>query len=249
MSRITIVVTISILLLSICSQIVRADWSIDIESGIAFNGYNDVRISGITGTNISLSEELKADGTGFLRVRLTKEFNERHLLSLLVAPLRIKASGMYDREVNFNGVVFAAHEYLRSRYRFDSYRLTYRYYFLKSERFQSGIGFTAKIRDAAIKIESSDKYSEKTNTGFVPIINFAFDWRINSKIGLMLEGDALAAPQGRAEDVMLAIYGKPLDNLRFRLGYRILEGGADNDEVYSFTLVNYLLMGVTWSLQ
>ena len=50
-------------------------------------------------------------------------------------------------------------------------------------------------------------------------------------------GDALAAPQGRAEDVLLAPYVDLSERVRFRIGYRLLEGGADNDEVYNFALV------------
>ena len=40
---------------------VRAGWSVDIEGGAAFNGYNDVRIPGNEGTDLSLSEELKSN--------------------------------------------------------------------------------------------------------------------------------------------------------------------------------------------
>jgi len=65
------------------------------------------------------------------------------------------------------------------------------------------------------------------------------------ELGFLLAGDALAAPQGRAEDVLLALQYRPGDDLMLRLGYRILEGGADNDEVYSFTLINYLVVGGT----
>jgi hypothetical protein len=32
------------------------------------------------------------------------------------------------------------------------------------------------------------------------------------------------------------------------LGYRILEGGADNDEVYNFALFHYAAVGVTVTL-
>ncbi|MEZ5198339.1 MAG: hypothetical protein R2764_18705 [Bacteroidales bacterium] len=46
--------------------------------------------------------------------------------------------------------------------------------------------------------------SEKTNVGFVPIINFRLFWSIGDNFGLLLDGDALAAPQGRAEDVLIA---------------------------------------------
>ena len=34
-------------------------------------------------------------------------------------------------------------------------------------------------------------------------------------------------------------------NLSFKLGYRVLEGGADNDEVFTFALIHYLLAGVS----
>lgn len=222
-----------------------ADWSIDVESGFAYNGYNDVRIPGNTGTDFSLSEELKSDETGFIRLRVAADLGQRHQLVLLVAPLRIEASGMVDRDVDFNGVRFADGEALNSHYRFDSYRLTYRYALVDSDRLRFDLGFTAKVRDASIRIEGEETSSEKTNTGFVPLINFALDWSFASRFGLLFEGDALAAPQGRAEDVLAALYADAVDRLRFRLGYRILEGGADNDEVYSFTLVHYLSAGVT----
>lgn len=112
---------------------------------------------------------------------------------------------------------------------------------------RAGIGFTGKVRDASISIDNGSVYSEKANTGFVPLINFAFDWRLASNMGFLFEGDALAASQGRAEDVLLAIYGNPSNQLRLRLGYRVLEGGADNDEVYTFALVHYVSAGVTWT--
>ena len=64
MSRIYVSLITSVFLLSFATQTVHADWSIDVESGLAFNGYNDVRIPGNTGTDLSLSEELRADGTG-----------------------------------------------------------------------------------------------------------------------------------------------------------------------------------------
>lgn len=223
---------------------VQADWSVDIESGVAYNGYNDVRIPGNTGTKFSLSDELESDGAGFVRLRLTVDLGQRHRLSFLVAPLRFEGSGRIDRDVEYNGALFPAGELLNSRYRFDSYRVTYSYALWQSERVRFDLGFTAKVRDASIRIESEDISSEKTNTGFVPLINFALDWSLASRVGLLLQGDALAAPQGRAEDVLLAVYADPADRLRLRLGYRILEGGADNDEVYTFAMVHFLSAGV-----
>jgi hypothetical protein len=235
------------LLLNLATAAVYADWSADIESGLAFSGYNDIRIPGNTGTDISLSEDLAAESTEFFRLRLSIELGDRHELSLLIAPLRFESSGIVDRDVGFNGVRFARGVLLNSLYRFDSYRVTYQYTWYNNERIQAGIGFTGKVRDASIRIDNDSVSSEKANTGFVPLINFAFDWRFGSRVGFVFEGDALVAPQGRAEDVLLAIYGNPSNQLRLRLGYRVLEGGADNDEVYTFALVHYVSAGVSWT--
>ena len=62
---------------------------------------------------------------------------------------------------------------------------------------------------------------------------------------LLFEGDAAVAPQGRAEDAEFALVYQKSEKWSVRLGYRILEGGADNDKVYSFALFNYLLIGIT----
>lgn len=238
---------VTILLLSLVTQTAYAHWTVDIESGVAFSGYNDVRIPGNTGTDISLSEDLEAESTEFVRLRLAVELSDRHQLSLLIAPLQFESSGTVDRDVDFNGVRFAGGVPLNSLYRFDSYRVTYQYTWFNNEHIRAGIGFTGKVRDASIRIDNAIVNSEKANTGFVPLVNFAFDWRFGSRLGLVFEGDALAAPQGRAEDVLLAIYGNPSNHLRLRLGYRVLEGGADNDEVYTFALVHYVSAGVSWT--
>jgi hypothetical protein len=124
--------------------------------------------------------------------------------------------------------------------------VTYRYDFYRREKLRLGIGFTGKIRDAAISIEGGDQRSEKTNTGFVPLINFRAQWTISPCFGLILDGDALAAPQGRAEDVLVALTASTSKNLHLKIGYRLLEGGADNDEVYTFALVHYLVIGTVW---
>jgi len=124
--------------------------------------------------------------------------------------------------------------------------LTYRYDFLRKGKWRLGIGFTAKIRDAAVSLESENKRSEKKNVGFVPLINFRAEWRINRKLGIMLHGDALAAPQGRAEDVLLALQIHLNETLTLKAGYRILEGGANVGEVYNFALLHYLVLGTTF---
>jgi hypothetical protein len=108
-----------------------------------------------------------------------------------------------------------------------------------------GIGFTAKIRDAVVKVEGDGRSSEKTNVGFVPLLNFRIMWQFHKNWGLLLEGDAAAAAQGRAEDILFALQYSLNEKIHFRVGYRIIEGGADVEEVYNFSLIHYLSAGLT----
>ncbi len=220
---------------------------LDIEGGGVMSGYNDVRIPGTTGTLFSLVDDLETDPALYYRVRLTCVLAGKHTLSLLAAPLRLDADGTLDRPILYEGETFAAGEPLDARYRFDSYRLTYRYELSTSKRFSLGIGVTAKIRDASIRVESGTRSAEKKNTGLVPLVNFCLIYRFAPPFGFMLRGDALAAPQGRAEDVLAALVYEAGRRVTVRLGYRILEGGADNDEVYSFALLHYAVLGASFA--
>jgi hypothetical protein len=126
---------------------------IDFETGAVFSGYNDIRIPNETGTDISFSEELKTDSTYFIRTKINYSINDKHNFAIFAAPLRLNANGKVNKPVFFEGVDFPANVQLKGKYRFDSYRFTYRYDFHPSERLMFGIGLTAKIRDAAISIK------------------------------------------------------------------------------------------------
>jgi hypothetical protein len=218
--------------------------SFETESGYVITGYSDVRIPGDTGDLWSLSEELEADVEPFLRFKLIQPFGKRHNVSILYAPLSIRSYGKLDESTNFGGYTFAPDVRLSAKYRFDSYRITYRYDFIKKPELEFGLGLTAKIRDAGIYLSDGVNKARKTNTGFVPIVNFRLYHEFNDLFSAMLEGDALAAPQGRAEDIQLVGLYRQSEHWTFKLGYRMLEGGADNDEVYNFALIHYVMAGV-----
>jgi hypothetical protein len=158
--------------------------------------------------------------------------------------LTVSSHGSIPRDVLFEDALFTSGSPIDASYKFNSYRITYRYKLVQKEKFEFGLGFTAKIRDAKVALESGNIYAEKVNVGFVPIINFRLAWYPEEKIGLLLEGDALAAPQGRAEDILAAVTYKVSDKMGIKAGYRILEGGADNDEVYTFSLFHYAAAGL-----
>jgi len=222
--------------------------ALDLETGVVTAGMNDVRIPGDGGTRFSLVDDLSTDARAFLRLRATYALGPRQRLAALYAPLTLKASGNVDRAITFEGVTFASGTPLAADYTFNSYRLTYARTVHHSDRWTVDLGLTAKIRDAVVEVRGGGQTARKTNVGFVPLISFALDWRLGPRVGLSLSGDALAAPQGRAEDVRLAAWCTPRPGLRLHAGYRVLEGGADNDEVYSFALLHYASIGVTVTL-
>ena len=222
---------------------------VDIETGSVMTGYNNIRIPGDLGTLFSLKDDLKSKTKIFYRLRASYTLQSRHTISLLYAPLEIKSAGRAPYKISFNGVFFDADTDLNSIYKFNSYRLTYRYHLISQTKIILGLGFTAKIRDANIRLYSTKQTTERTSIGFVPIINFNFKWNINEAWGLLLNGDALVAPQGRAEDIQLAITYQCADPINIRVGYRILEGGTDSNSGYGFVLFHYASVGFSYTFK
>jgi hypothetical protein len=222
-------------------------FAVDLETGGVFPYSNTVRIPGDTGTKISLTDDLDSDPAPYVRGRITYAFNERHSVAFTVAPLRLESEGSVEKDVTFDDATFPAGTRLDAQYRFDSYRLTYRYDFHRSSRLKAGVGLTAFVRDAEIRLEGGGQSASKTDTGFVPLINFNVEWMPDDKFRVVVQGDLLGSSQGRAEDILLALKYRASDSLDLHLGYRIIEGGADNDEVYTFSLLNLLALGATWT--
>lgn len=214
------------------------------ETGVVFSSRNDTRVPGDDGTKLSLVDDLSTRPAPVFRLRLGYRIADRHLITGLYAPLRLNARGRLDHDVSFMGSTYPAGTNVLAVYRFDSYRLTYRYSFVREEGLDIAAGVTGKIRSAETSLYG-EQARRKLNTGFVPLINVHAAWRPNGgPFGLLFDADALAAPQGRAEDVLLAATWMPRDGVDLRIGYRMLEGGADNDEVYSFAWLHYAVVGL-----
>ena len=240
--------TIIFVFLSALPNRIYSQIEVDLESGLVKSGYNDVRIPGDKGILFSFSEELKSDNEFFYRIRLNYKFLERHNLSVLYAPLTITAKGTFNKDVIFTDKTFLSNTETEGSYKFNSYRLTYRYDLYLGETIEFGLGLTGKIRDAEIILKNNQQEATNDNVGFVPLINFRFFLKISDQFGFLLTGDALAAPQGRAEDILAAFTYSATDKINIKLGYRILEGGADNDKVYTFSLFHYASLGVIFTL-
>ncbi len=226
--------------------------TIEAEGQMLWQGRNDAAIPGNTGSRFSLRDAISSPKVGY-RIEPTYRFSERHELRGVFAPLSISGSGKLTNNTRFNQTTFNNTDAIEATFKFNSYRLTYRYsIFTQSNSADSpwflALGGTVKVRDAKISVKQGNAFEQKSNVGFVPLLHAAVGYRLAEDWQIELELDALAAPQGRAEDVRLGIRKSFLDNkLSVLAGYRILEGGADNDGVYTFAFIHYATLSVAYS--
>jgi hypothetical protein len=232
--------------LILCALGAYADGFLEVEAGAAFTGYNDVRIPSDTGTMISLATDTPPTPAIAFRLRGGYTFAGRHSLMVLAAPLTVRGAGVLDRAVTYQGTTFAAGTRVESSYRFDSYRISYRYSFIKNERFELAGGATAKLRSADIALMSDTGYAHRSDLGVVPLLSAKLAWDFSPPFGLVVDVDALWSPFGRAEDVLVALQYGVSERTTLRLGYRALEGGSDGGgNVYTFALFHYATAGIS----
>ncbi len=220
---------------------------IELEGGPVWQSYNDVEIPNDgSATRFSLYDLAGAGPWAGGRLYVTWNFNDRHGLRLLLAPFSLTETGTPGTAIDFAGASFTAGQPADATYTFNSYRLTYRYRFHQSETTTGWVGFTAKIRDAVIRLEQGPTTGEKTDLGFVPLLHLAGHWRFAPRWRLGLDVDALAGGPGRAEDAALELGYDVAKNWTLELGYRTVEGGADVDEVYTFAWLHSAVASVIW---
>ncbi len=220
---------------------------VELEGGPAWQSRNDVQVpNDDTGTRFALDELTGSGPFPAFRLYVEGRLGRRHGLRLLVAPLSIEGTGLLATPVEFNGVQFEPGEATEASYRFDSYRLTYRYRLVSNPKWQVDIGVSAKLRVAEIKLAQDGASSSYSNTGFVPLLYAAASWKPAPRWALTLDADGAAASQGRAFDVSLKMYRELSDRWSVSLGYRTLEGGADTEDVYTFAWFHYVTLSAVF---
>ena len=225
----------------------RMRFAVEIELSTAWQTVNDVEIpNDDTATRFALNDLIGGGPFPAGRLYLTWYMTHRHSVKLLLAPLKIAANGEFTSPVNFAGETFAAGPAVNGTYRFNSWRLTYRYHLVSREAWGLYLGFTGKIRDAEIKLTQGAVTAEKTNVGFVPLLHITTYYSFTDRWAAIFSADALAGGPGRAEDVSLKVVYAMSDALGVSVGYRTLEGGADVDEVYNFAWLHYAVISLTY---
>lgn len=216
----------------------------EIEGGPVWQSRNDVRIPSDTGTEFSLRDLQGSGPFAAVRVYFDYAFRPKHELRFLAAPLTLKGSGQLEEPTLFANTTFLPGQPVDSIYQFNSYRFTYRYRIYEGDRWTWKIGGTGKIRDAKIELRQGGLSAVDDNVGFVPLLHLDAEYRWNQKWRFNFNMDGLAAPQGRAFDVALKVKYDISKNWTMGFGYRMLEGGADTDDVYTFGWLHYAVASV-----
>jgi hypothetical protein len=221
-------------------------FAVEIEVGPAWQSRNDVQIPNTApATRFSLRDLAGSGPWPAGRMYLTWNINERHGLRLLAAPFSITETGSPSSAVTFAGTTYQPGVPTEATYKFNSFRVSYRYRFHHGARWTWWVGFTAKVRDANVELHQGATTSRKTDLGFVPLLHVAGDARLGGRWRLLLDMDALAGGPGRAEDVAIKV-GRDLGrSWTIAAGYRTVEGGADVKPVYAFAWLHYAVVSLT----
>ena len=234
---------VALALASASAPAAAGDFALQAEAGPVWQTRNDFRIPGDGGTLVELAE-VDSGPVGSFRGTLTWDLTERQSLRLLAAPLSVETAFTPASPIVFQDVVFPAGRPTQARYVFNSYRLSWYWRFPPGRRWSFRLGATLKLRDAEIGLSGAPGGSRKDDLGLVPLLYVQARYQATERLALEAEADALAAPQGRAEDVSLKAVLRLTDAIELDVGYRILEGGADNDEVYTFAFFHYAVAGL-----
>ena len=140
--------------------------------------------------------------------------------------------------MDFAGASYQPGAPTEATYKFNSWRLSYRYRIKDGQRWKLWIGLTAKVRDAKIALRQGETSSQDDDLGFVPLLYFRADWRFAERWHLIFDIDALAGGPGRAIDLTARLGYDISPRWAVTAGYRTVEGGADVDTVYNFAWFN-----------
>ena len=221
--------------------------SIEVEFGSQWQERNKVQIpNSALGDRFSLKDIAGSGPWASARVNLNWNLNGPHGLRVVLAPLSYEETGFLPSDTRFAGGSFSSDQPVAAEYKFNSWRFGYRYQYYDSDRWQLWIGGTAKVRDAKIQLNQGGVGAIDDDLGFVPLLYLAGSYQISPRWSFGFDFDGLAGGPGRAFDLSLKLGYELNDNWRISAGYRTLEGGVDNDDVYNFAWFNTALLSLQY---
>ncbi len=219
--------------------------SLEFETGAVWQSRNEIHIPDTSaGTRFDLTTLQGSGPQAQRRVELTWNPARRHSLRFVYAPLSFSGTGAFDTPVRFAGGTFSPDAFVESDYKFDSYRFTYRYLIYESDRWRWNIGATAFIRDARVELKQQGVVASDSNLGIVPLLSANVEYDIAPRWTALVDFDGLVSPQGRAIDAAVKIRYDFNETWYASAGYRVFEGGVDNDERFAFGWYNFAVVSL-----
>jgi hypothetical protein len=83
-----------------------------------------------------------------------------------------------------------------------------------------------------------------SNLGFVPLLSANLEYAIAPRWTALVDVDGLVSIQGRAIDAAAKIRYDLSDTWYLSAGYRVFEGGVDDDERFAFAWYNFAVVSV-----
>ena len=102
------------------------------------------------------------------------------------------------------------------------------------------------VPEVEVELRQGDLRANDDNVGFVPALHLSGDYRIGERWLFRLDFDGLAGGPGRLIDLGLLLDYELNENWQVGGGYRMLEGGADTDDVYSFAWLHYATLDLRY---
>ena len=170
---------------------------------------------------------------------------DKHGLRVLLAPLSYTETVMFNQPVAFVGESFGTDQTTEATYRFNSWRLGYHYSLMQSDGTSVKIGATLKVRDAEIRLMQGDTESFDDDVGFVPLLYLAGSYRLSDRWAVRGDFDGLAGGPGRAIDLGVALDYSIANRWQIGAEVRVLDGGADTDDVYNFARFNTAAIAIS----
>jgi hypothetical protein len=232
----------TMIILLLLSQLLHAQ-TLKLELGSAHVSKNEFRIPANSGTDVAIPNSDQI----YYRIEGFWDLNEKNAVRFVYAPFSYDKGITPNTPLLFDTQTFLANTPTSLTFQFNSYRIGYVRHLIRETHYAFDLGFTLKMRDALISVSQNGLEEKFTDFGFVPLLYFSFLYKWNADWSLFLNADGAGASQGYAIDALLENRYQWSDALTLAIGYRYLDGGADNDTVKTFATIHYLNTSLYWT--
>lgn len=174
------------------------------------------------------------------RVGLGLQLAPRQELRLVYAALDFDEMGRSSHPGVFQDHASSAGPPMEAIYRFDSYRLGWRYTMLENAEWTWKLGATTRVRSAEISLRQGEVMESRRDTTLLPLLTLYGEYRFAPRWRGILDFEGLTGGGGRAIDLGLRVSYDMTRNWALGAGYRMLDTSVDGANLYNFGRFNSL---------